>query len=209
MPWFPPRRPTRLDGMLWVVLAVVGALVTLPAWPMASADARALELVARYGHLPVAQVFDFPVGGADAHGYHLAQRFGENLHLGEDWNSNAGPEADRGEPVSSVADGVVTYARTAPGPWGRVVRVVHHVRRLGRSTFVESVYAHLDEIAVAEGQTVSRGQALGTIGDADGRFSPHLHLEIRRVPDLPLGAGYSSHDRAWLDPSAFIEAHRP
>ena len=69
---------------------------------------------------------------------------------------------------------------------------------------MESLYAHLDTIGVAVGRAVERGEPVGTIGDADGHYAPHLHLEVRREPDLPLGPGYSSRNRAWLDPSAFI-----
>ncbi|MEM6928914.1 MAG: M23 family metallopeptidase [Myxococcota bacterium] len=199
-------RPTPLDVTLWVVLGLLLALLLGTSNPVDARTATGLAAVLKYGHLPVSQHFDFPVGGPDAAGYHCAQEFGENLHLGEDWNSNAGD--DLGEPVTTIARGEVTYAAHAGAPWGNVVRVVHHVRRQGRSSFVESVYAHLDVIEVEVGEALERGARVGTIGDADGRYGPHLHLEVRRAPDLPLGPGYSSRNRAWLDPTAFILDHR-
>jgi len=163
---------------------------------------------ARYGHLPIATVFGSPVGFPDGSGYYDAQDFGKNYHLGEDWNGVRGGATDKGDPVASMAAGLVTYADDAGPGWGHVVRVVHHVRRGGESHFVESLYAHLDRIDVAEGDTVSAGDALGTIGDAHGRYSPHLHLEVRRQPDLPLGPGYSADQTMHLDPSQFITEMR-
>ncbi len=199
-------RPTRVDLVLWVLL---GLLVLVVSGPGRGVDAHAytgLPAMLEYGHLPVARHFDFPVGDGDAAGFHCAQRFGENLHLGEDWNGDDG--ADLGAAVTTIARGEVTFAAHAGAPWGNVVRVVHHVRRGGRSSFVESIYAHLDTIDVALGDRLDRATRVGTIGDADGRYDPHLHLEVRRVPDLPLGPGYSSRNRAWLDPTAFILDHR-
>jgi len=160
--------------------------------------------VERYGELPIATDFGSPVGYPDGEGYYDAQDFGTNYHLGEDWNGVGGGATDRGDAVASMATGRVTWADDAGPGWGNVVRVVHHVRLRGESHFVESVYAHLDRIDVVPGQSVTGGTLLGTIGDADGRYSPHLHLEVRRQPDLPLGPGYSADQSMHLDPSQFI-----
>ena len=124
------------------------------------------------------------------------------------WNGEGGGASDRGDPVYAIAVGQVTFAADAGKGWGQVVRVVHHVRDNGRSAFVESVYAHLDTMTVEVGDAVARGDRVGTIGDADGVYIPHLHFEIRRRPDLPIGPGYSPDHSQYLDPTAFIEAHR-
>jgi len=211
----PPRSRhplTRLDLVLWGWFAALLALLCVPRALEARELAAEARIAARYGDLPVAKRFDFPVGGPDAAGYHRAQRFGENLHLGEDWNRDGRDDLDYGDPVTSIAEGRVTFATHAGAPWGNVVRVVHRVvhrvQRGGRASYVESLYAHLASIEVAVGDRVALGQRLGTIGDADGRWGPHLHLEVRRAPDLPLGPGYSSRSGAWLEPTAFILAHR-
>jgi len=162
----------------------------------------------RYGDLPVATTFGSPVGYPDGAGYFDAQDFGTNYHLGEDWNGLGGGATDLGDPVVAMAAGEVTFAADAGPGWGNVVRVVHHLRRRGQSHFVESVYAHLDDVDVEVGAIVEAGQALGTIGDAHGRYSPHLHLEVRRRPDLPLGPGYSADQSMHLDPSQFISEMR-
>jgi len=173
-------------------------------WLFGSADAAAY----RYGMLPVAWRFDYPVGSPDGEGFYNAQGFGENFHLGEDWNVEGPAHSDLGLPVHSVADGVVSYAADKKGGWGNVVRVVHHIRENRRSFWVESFYAHLDEIHVEAGDRVRRGTTIGTIGDAHGVYLPHLHFEMRSAPDLPFGPGYSTSSDGYLDPSAFIDAHR-
>ncbi len=184
-----------------------GALAALAAGAHL-AGARVDDPATRYGHLEVATGFDFPVGPPDAEGYYNAQPFGDNFHLGDDWNGTGGGSTDLGDPVFNVAVGVVSFAGDGGPGWGNVVRVVHHVRHNRTSSFVESVYAHLDTVLVEAGQDLTRGVRVGTIGDANGDYVPHLHFEIRRTADMDLGPGYSPDTSHHLDPTAFIHAHR-
>jgi murein DD-endopeptidase MepM/ murein hydrolase activator NlpD len=117
--------------------------------------------------------------------------------------------SDRGHPVGAIGHGVVTVAEDFAGGWGNVVRVEHRYREDGREHRVESLYAHLDRVDVVVGQVVRRGEVIGTIGDAHGRYGPHLHLELRERPGLPLGPGYSSYRDGYLAPTPFIRARRP
>lgn len=41
-------------------------------------------------------------------------------------------------------------------------------------------YLHLDTVAVQDGQTLQRGQLLGTIGSTGRSTGPHLHLMVYR-----------------------------
>jgi murein DD-endopeptidase MepM/ murein hydrolase activator NlpD len=157
---------------------------------------------------PPAGSFDFPVGGGTASGYYDAQPFGANFHLGEDWNGVGGGDSDLGDPVLAIAAGVVRSTRDHGGGWGRVVRVVHDIGSPGAPRHVESLYAHLASIEVAAGDVVARGQRIGSIGKADGRYPAHLHLELRDRVDLPLGRGYGADASGYLDPTAFIGARR-
>jgi murein DD-endopeptidase MepM/ murein hydrolase activator NlpD len=147
--------------------------------------------------------FDFPVGAPDATGYYDAQPFGTNHHLGADWNGNGGSDSDLGAFVFATADGVVTEARDYEGGWGNVVRIQHTC-----GDRVESLYAHLDRIWVIPGGRVVRGQPIGTIGNAHGRYPAHLHFEIRDRR-MPLGGGYSADQNGYLDPTQYIIHHRP
>lgn len=147
--------------------------------------------------------FDFPVGAPDGAGYYDAQPFGDNDHLGNDWNGNGGGDSDLGDPVYAVSSGTVTEATDHAGGWGNIVRLTHTC-----GVPVESLYAHLDTIEVAAGTTVVRGQRLGTIGTAGGQYRAHLHFELRDR-FLPLGGGYDADRTGYLDATAYIQSHRP
>ncbi|MDE6736075.1 MAG: M23 family metallopeptidase, partial [Treponemataceae bacterium] len=51
-----------------------------------------------------------------------------------------------------------------------------------------SVYAHLAEVAVRQGQEVSTGTKIGTVGMTGATTGPHLHFEVRQngKPTNPL-----------------------
>ena len=59
------------------------------------------------------------------------------------------------------------------------------------------------------GDVLRRGETLGTIGDAHGIYASHLHFEMRDQMGMGPGAGYGADPQAYLDPTAFILAHRP
>ena len=149
--------------------------------------------------------FDYPVGKPDAKKYYNAQEFGENMHLGDDWNGVGGGNTDLGDPIYSIANGYVSFSKNVYGGWGNVIRIVHFITEDKR---VESLYAHCDEVFVKEGEYIKRGQKIGTIGNNDGAYLAHLHLELRSKVGMPLGGGYSSDTEGYLDPTKFIEENR-
>lgn len=148
--------------------------------------------------------FQMPVGAPDGQGYYNAQPFGENQHLGDDWNGTGGGDTDLGDAVYSVERGYVQQAMHRGPGWGNVVRVVH---LMPDSSWVESVYAHLDTMVVRKGQWVQVGQHIGDIGNADGAYYAHLHFEIRNEPLRPLGGGYGLSEGYYVDPTEFISNH--
>ena len=155
---------------------------------------------------PVGQT-DFVTESRDADAWYNAQDFGENRHLGEDWNANTGGNADCGEPVFAAADGRIVFAADAGAGWGNVV-IVEHTAPDG--TKVQSLYGHLEKILITGGEIKRRAQ-IGTIGNANGRYLCHLHFEIR-WQESPfwnqVGYGYSDQRHGWIDPSEFIDAQR-
>ncbi len=158
-----------------------------------------------YNSLYISDSFDFPVGKPDASGYYNAQKFGENLHLGDDWNAITGGNSDLGDPIYSIANGYVKYAQDYGGGWGNVIRVIH---KMPNGKMVESLYAHCDTILVKEKQWITKGMKIGTIGNVDGQYFAHLHFEIRDDLDLPIGYGYSDNTKGYLDPTEFIKENR-
>lgn len=79
--------------------------------------------------------------------------------------------APRGWPVHVTAAGVVTRAEWGRG-YGNVVYVQH-------DNGIETRYAHLSQILVLRGQTVSQYEVIGLIGSTGRSTGPHLHYEIR------------------------------
>lgn len=152
--------------------------------------------------------FDFPVGKPDAKGYYNAQKFGKNNHLGDDWNGNGGGNTDYGDPIYSISNGTVTEAVQFYGGWGKVIRIAHEWYESGKQKKVESLYAHMDTMLVKVGDQVNKGQLIGKIGNAEGIYYAHLHLEIRDGIGYELGGGYSTNTKGYLDPTAFIKSHR-
>lgn len=152
--------------------------------------------------------FDFPVGKPDAKGYYNAQGFGKNDHLGDDWNGNGGGNTDMGDPVYAISDGLVTESINYFGGWGNVTRVVHAWKEGEKIVLRESLYAHGKELKVRKGDWVKRGQEIATIGNAEGVYLAHLHLEVRDSIGRDVGPGYSSNRSGYLDPTAFIKSNR-
>jgi hypothetical protein len=60
-------------------------------------------------------------------------------------------------------------------------------------------YAHLSELSVAEGATVTAGQEVGKLGNSGNTNFPHLHLEVRIAPtgnnDMAFPRGATTADR--------------
>ncbi|HEX7315954.1 MAG TPA: peptidoglycan DD-metalloendopeptidase family protein [Pyrinomonadaceae bacterium] len=177
--------------------------------------------------------FDFPFGDGEGGGSytdpvtgkrhegwyvatHFAEKYSMGLHTGEDWNGSGGGNTDLGQPVHAVANGRVVFAKNCGRLWGNVVILEHFFYENHERREIRSLYAHLDEIKVSEGEEVRRRQLIATVGqDPDKLFNAHLHLELRL--DATLAPTYwpssDGKDAAWirehyLDPSNFIKSRR-
>ena len=88
--------------------------------------------------------------------------------------------AGKGTPIYAVADGIVSAAR-AMSSYGNCVQISHGTADDGHN--YATLYAHMSSIAVSQGQTVSKGQVIGYVGNTgavsgkNGGY--HLHLELR------------------------------
>ena len=177
--------------------------------------------------------FDFPFGDGEGGGSytdpatgkryngwyvatHFAEQYSMGLHTGEDWNGSGGGNTDLGQPVHAVANGRVVFAKNCGRLWGNVVIVEHLFYENHERREIRSLYAHLNEIKVSEGEEVRRRQLIATVGqDPDKLFNAHLHLELRLDPTLTPTYWPSSDGKnaAWMrehyeDPSRFIKSHR-
>ncbi len=86
-------------------------------------------------------------------------------HLGVDY------DADAGAPVAAANSGRVALAERLDVR-GNAVILDH-----GGGLF--SGYYHLSQMAVAQGQGVTKGQRLGLVGSTGLATGPHLHWEMR------------------------------
>ena len=161
----------------------------------------------------IADGFDFPVGKPDASGYYKARglRLRSPTHFGEDWNGRGGGNSDLGDPVYSIANGIVTFAHNVRQGWGNVVIIRHAYRdpSSGKVKFVDSLYGHLDRISVKNGQSITRGENIGTIGTNYGMYPAHLHFEIRHNINIGMyRSKVTSNYDNWADPTQFINKYR-
>lgn len=158
--------------------------------------------------LPTATRFDFPMGSEHGALVYNAQPFTENRHLGDDLNGVGGENSDFGDSVYSVGDGRVLLAEEGGPGWGNLIIVLHAYEENGARKYVQSFYGHVEEMLVATGQDVRRGEQVATVGSAGGRYLAHLHFEMREFLTPFVGPGYREDTRGWINPSEFIQQHR-
>lgn len=133
------------------------------------------------------------------------------LHTGADLNRPFDTDAHTG--VFVVANGLVRYAFSTANKFGSTVVVQH---ALDASTVVYSRYEHLESCLVRVGQTVMRGEQLGTIGNAHGIYGYHLHFDIAKTAllardphDYVLDGQPDKLKLNYVDPKTFLSSHRP
>jgi len=174
-----------------------------------------LSVAFKKNPLYVADGFDFPVGKPEGKGQFKAQEFGVrsksfggNFHLGEDWNRIGPGNIDLGDPIYTIGNGFVVFAGYGGSGWGNVIRIVHCVKKNGIHKYYESVYGHLQKMSAKTGQFVLRGKNIGAMGNANGLYYAHLHLEVRDDIEMPLGGGYDAATTGFISPTKFIKKNR-
>lgn len=159
--------------------------------------------------LPLATRFDMPMGSEHGAFTYNARAFRIQRHLGDDLNGIGGGNSDLGDLVHAAGAGRVIYAGVPSADWGRMILIAHRLPdgdELG--PVVQTVYAHLESIHVSVGQIVQRGDPVGTVGTAGGRYLAHLHFEVRVGPYVNPGQGYADTALNRVAPEVFIRAHR-
>ncbi|MDR6980291.1 murein DD-endopeptidase MepM/ murein hydrolase activator NlpD [Streptomyces sp. 3330] len=129
--------------------------------------------------------YTLPVAGASVGtAYHTAgSMWSSGYHTGTDF------VVPTGTSLKAVGAGTVVSAGWG-GAYGNQV-----VIRLADGYYAQ--YAHLSQLSVSAGQTVTAGQQLGLSGATGNVTGPHLHFEIRTTPD------YGSD----VDPIAYLRSH--
>jgi len=89
-----------------------------------------------------------------------------------------------GTPVQAIADGVVSEVGNPSGSFG-VYAVVDHVID-GQK--VSSLYGHMQRgsLNVSVGDTIKKGQIVGSVGSTGASSGPHLHISILLGGTVPI-----------------------
>ena len=113
--------------------------------------------------------FSFPLSKIEKTGFSFGKfiNFAKSKlqHLGVDLKASENTE------IYAVNDGKVVATLNLSN-YGKTVIIDH-----GLDIF--SLYLHLEEFKVSEGQMVSRGQNIGLSGDTGYTTAPHLHFSVR------------------------------
>lgn len=100
-------------------------------------------------------------GGSFSSGF--GSRWGRK-HEGVDWSCSVGTT------VMASSGGTVTFAGWQNG-YGNTIVISH-------GNGIKTRYAHLNKIAVSDGQKVSQGDTIGYSGNTGRSTGPHLHFEV-------------------------------
>jgi murein DD-endopeptidase MepM/ murein hydrolase activator NlpD len=93
--------------------------------------------------------------------------------------------APPGTPVLAAGSGKVVWAGygayrggfDTTDPYGLAVTIRHDFGYQGQTLY--TLYGHLQQVNVAEGQYVRTGETIGLVGETGRVTGPHLHFEVR------------------------------
>ncbi|SIR09224.1 Peptidase family M23 [Haladaptatus litoreus] len=110
--------------------------------------------------------FDWPITGYITSPYSSPSR---PNHLAVDFGANG----NIGEPIYAARDGVVDIRSYQADGCGNYLK-------LGHENGYQTLYCHLNSFDVVQGESVSRGQKIGGMGDTGNSTGPHLHFTIEQ-----------------------------
>lgn len=181
-------------GARQVAVAQLQQVQAQDAQRLADAEKAAKELDAEIAQIKEAMAEAARRGGGNGHFVWpeqgpLTQGFGCTSYPFEPWDANCPQHhfhsgidigAAWGTPVGAGDTGIA-YTYVSSYGYGNHVIIVH-----GNGWV--SVYGHLAQFAVGNGQGVGRGQTIGYEGSTGNSTGPHLHFEVRLndVPQNPL-----------------------
>lgn len=128
--------------------------------------------------------FMMPTNGVvtSVYGYRIDPVYG-----GTGFHSGIDLANDYNTPIYAAKSGTVIFAGDG-GTYGNAVFIEHADGYVTR-------YAHMNQILVSVGQTVSQGEQIGLMGSTGKSTGSHLHFEIR------IGNRYDSYS---VDPAPYI-----
>lgn len=129
--------------------------------------------------------------GMRIHPIHKIPKF----HAGMDFTAKVGT------PIHATGDGRVTFADYATNGYGMHVIVDHGFD-------YATLYAHLSELKVRNGQRVKRGDVIGLVGNTGLSSGPHLHYEVHKGGEPVDPANYYFNDLSPEEYARMLEISR-
>lgn len=107
---------------------------------------------------------------ASGYGYRMHPIYKiRKMHWGIDFS------APRGTPIYATGDGKIKKAKRS----NRAVGYGNYVV-IDHGYGYETLYGHMLDMVVREGQTVKRGELIGYVGNTGGSTAPHCHYEVMK-----------------------------
>ena len=123
------------------------------------------------------------------YGMRMHPRYGSwRMHEGVDLS------APKGTPVYATGNGVISEAKWRPG-YGQLIEINHGFGYKTR-------YGHLSKMFVIEGDSVTRGEVIGEVGNTGVSSGAHLHYEVRYRNNTVNPIHYFNKD---MTPEAYID----
>lgn len=112
--------------------------------------------------------------GAYGSGTFIYPTYNHGLSGNDYWSGHLGIDlaAGGGDAIHAADSGVVVFAGWAYGGYGYMVMIDH-------GNGYQTLYAHLSQVIVNCGQSVSQGQTIGLAGSTGNSTGTHLHFEVR------------------------------
>lgn len=87
------------------------------------------------------------------------------MHTGMDFS------AEKGTEIYATGDGKVIHAEISGRGYGNHIIIDHGYG-------YQTLYAHMSSFKVRQGQSITRGQVIGFVGNTGTSVAPHLHYEV-------------------------------
>jgi hypothetical protein len=129
--------------------------------------------------------FSFPISDEYSQKIESSYRFGSTLfgeRMPHDGVEILNP---LGTPVLAAADGIVYFSgNDLTKKWGKYTNLYGNFIIIEHQlpdipTPIYTLYAHLSELIVVDGEKISNGQTIGLVGATGKAFTNHLHFEVR------------------------------
>ncbi|MBP1559915.1 MAG: M23 family metallopeptidase [Oscillospiraceae bacterium] len=119
------------------------------------------------GILQSSKLLKYPVEGE------ISEPYGERTADGaEDFHNGIDFAVPEGTPVYAAADGVVQASVDPNSGYGKNIVISHDID-------LSTLYAHLSEVSVSEGDEVKAGDLIGYSGSTGYTYGAALHFEVR------------------------------